>query len=132
MFQSIYILLLRLITGYYRVNYDDQNWRLIIQQLMKDHTNIHVINRAQIIDDVLNLARAGLLKYEIALEVTSYLKNENEYLPWAAALSGIEYIDEMLKGTASYGDFKVILTYNNQLTLNLICYKFCIILVGNI
>ena len=110
MFQSIYILLLRLITGYYRVNYDDQNWRLIIQQLMKDHTNIHVINRAQIIDDVLNLARAGLLKYEIALEVTSYLKNENEYLPWAAALSGIEYIDEMLKGTASYGDFKVILT----------------------
>jgi aminopeptidase N len=109
MFQNIYIGILLFTAGYYRVNYDDQNWRLIIQQLKKDHTKIHVINRAQIIDDVLNLARAGLLKYEMALEVTSYLKNEKDYLPWAAALSGIEYLDEMLKETTSYGDFKVIL-----------------------
>ena len=76
-----------------------------------------MINRAQIIDDVLNIARAGLLKYEVALEVTSYLKNEKDYLPWAAALSGIEYLDEMLKGTTSYGHFKVILSDVDQLTL---------------
>ena len=102
--------MLLFIAGYYRVNYDEQNWRLIIQQLREDHTKIHVINRAQIIDDVLNLARAGLLKYQLALEVTTYLNKEDEYVPWAAALSGLEYLDEMLKGTASYGDFKVILS----------------------
>jgi hypothetical protein len=49
---------------------------------------IHVINRAQIIDDAINLARSGLLSYEIALGVTSYLNKEVEYIPWAAALSG--------------------------------------------
>ena len=32
-------------TGYYRVNYDEQNWKLIIEQLNKDHLKIHVINR---------------------------------------------------------------------------------------
>lgn len=46
-------------TGYYRVNYDAENWNLIIQQLKDNHESIHVINRAQIIDDVLSLARAG-------------------------------------------------------------------------
>ena len=83
-----------------------------------------MINRAQIIDDVLNIARAGLLKYEIALEVTLYLKNEREYLPWAAALSGIEYIDEMLKGTTSYGDFKVILSDVDHYIVTFLCTIF--------
>lgn len=46
-------------TGYYRVNYDDDNWKLLILQLNTNHEAIHVINRAQIIDDALNLARAG-------------------------------------------------------------------------
>ena len=49
---------------------------------------IHVINRAQIIDDAINLARSGLLSYEIALGVTSYLNKEVEYIPWAAAPQG--------------------------------------------
>lgn len=45
--------------GFYRVNYDDNNWKLITQQLVTDHSVIHVINRAQILDDSFNLARAG-------------------------------------------------------------------------
>jgi len=45
------------ILGYYRVNYDKENWRLIQQQLMMDHTIIPPINRAQIIDDSMNLHR---------------------------------------------------------------------------
>ena len=61
---------------------------MIIKQLNEDHMKIHVINRAQIIDDAINLARSGLLSYEIALGVTSYLNKEVEYIPWAAALSG--------------------------------------------
>ena len=71
-----------------RVNYDEKNWKMIIKQLNDDHMKIHVINRAQIIDDAINLARSGLLSYEIALGVTSYLNKEVEYIPWAAALSG--------------------------------------------
>ena len=73
----------------------------------EDHTKIHVINRAQIIDDALNLARAGHLKYELALGVTSYLNYETEYIPWAAALTALRHLEEMLKRTAAYGNFKV-------------------------
>ena len=46
-------------TGYYRVNYDQANWDALIQQLNSNHDIINVINRAQIIDDALDLARAG-------------------------------------------------------------------------
>ena len=46
-------------TGYYRVNYDDHNWNLLILQLMNDHSAIATVNRAQIIDDAMNLAKAG-------------------------------------------------------------------------
>ena len=35
-------------TGYYKVNYDDQNWVMITSQLASDHTAIHTINRAQV------------------------------------------------------------------------------------
>ncbi|KAK7027940.1 hypothetical protein SK128_026275 [Halocaridina rubra] len=48
-------------TGYYRVNYDSKNWHLLIQQLKTDHEVIHTINRAQIIDDAMDLAKAGEL-----------------------------------------------------------------------
>merc|ERR1719153_1277968 len=93
-------------TGYYRVNYDQQNWALLVEQLLRNHTAIHVNNRAQIIDDAFNLARANLLDYETALSVTEYLHKEVDYVPWNSALSGLAYIDTMLKRTPAYGDFK--------------------------
>ena len=55
---------------------------------MEDHLAIHVINRAQIMDDALNLAKSDLLDYETALSVTGYLSKEVEYVPWASALTG--------------------------------------------
>jgi len=69
-------------TGFYRVNYDEQNWQLIINQLKSNASEIHIINRAQLMDDALNLARAGLLPYDVAFNVTNYLKDETEYLPY--------------------------------------------------
>jgi len=92
--------------GYYRVNYDQRNWQLLAQQLDLDHRAIHVINRAQILDDALNLAKSGLLEYRTALSLTNFLSREDEYVPWAAALSGLSHLNKMLKRTAAYGEFK--------------------------
>ena len=54
------------------------------------------------------MARAGLLDYQIALGVTSYLAKETEYIPWKAALNGIAYLKSMLNRSPVYGDFKVV------------------------
>ena len=90
----------------FRVNYDKKNWELIRQQLLKDHQAIHVINRAQILNDALNLAKSDNLDYETALGLTEYLSNEVEYIPWSAALTGLSYINKVMKRTPAYGDFK--------------------------
>ncbi|XP_023324912.1 aminopeptidase N [Eurytemora carolleeae] len=93
-------------TGYYRVNYDEKNWEMIAKKLETDFRSIHVINRAQILDDALEMAKVGRLSYSIALKLTGYLDKETEYIPWYSALSGLSHINKMLKRTAAYGDFK--------------------------
>ena len=93
-------------TGFYRVNYDAQNWKLISDFLTSDHTAIHRMNRAQILDDVFSLARAGLLDYTLALEQTKYLSKELDYIPWASAFSGFQYLQSMLKRSPGFGKFK--------------------------
>ncbi|XP_071548245.1 aminopeptidase N-like isoform X2 [Panulirus ornatus] len=88
--------------NFYRVNYDDHNWKLLIHQLMTDHQAIHLTNRAQLIDDALDLALAGKLPYKTALDVTEYLVNETNELPWAACFNNIELIESLLKDTPAY------------------------------
>lgn len=93
--------------GYFRVNYDLRNWQMINQQLKTNHVAISVINRAQILDDALNLAEAGMLDYDIALNLTQYLEQEDEYLPWDATLSSLSYMASMMSRSSGYGLFKV-------------------------
>ncbi|XP_071548247.1 aminopeptidase N-like isoform X2 [Panulirus ornatus] len=93
-------------TGYYRVNYDDHNWELLIHQLFTNHRVISTINRAQIIDDAMNLAKAGHLSYRAALHLCTYLPREAEYLPWEAALNNFDFLKTMFSRTSGYGAFK--------------------------
>lgn len=93
-------------SGFYRVNYDEQNWNLIAETLVADHNLVHIMNRAQLLDDSLNLARAGLLDYTLALAQTQYLSTEFDYIPWSSAFSGFSYLESMLKRSPGYGGFK--------------------------
>uniref|UniRef100_A0A182T1W9 Aminopeptidase N n=1 Tax=Anopheles maculatus TaxID=74869 RepID=A0A182T1W9_9DIPT len=95
-------------TGYYRVNYDERNWQLIVKHLQdkSKYKTIAASNRAQLIDDALNLARAGYVDYAVALNVTRYLVHETDYVPWKAAIAALNYIDSMLIRTRNYGAFK--------------------------
>ena len=105
--------------GYYRVNYQMENWKLLIKLLKSDHNVIPIVNRAQLIDDALELARAGRLSYDIALEVNSYLDSEVEYVPWASALDNLGYIEGMMRQTPAYGALKVNIIWISRLTLNI-------------
>ncbi|XP_070828039.1 aminopeptidase N-like [Chaetodon trifascialis] len=90
------------VAGYYRVNYDSGNWERLLIQLDLDHKVIPVINRAQLVDDAFNLARAQLVSTILALRTTSYLSVETEYMPWQSALDNLHYYDLMLDDTDVY------------------------------
>ncbi|KAH8232362.1 hypothetical protein KR032_004785 [Drosophila birchii] len=92
------------LSGPFRVNYDTQNWKLLIQTLnSQNFDSIHVINRAQLINDVWNLAWTGEQDYETVFELMEYLRRERELLPWRAALDGIQFIDRIVRRTAEGG-----------------------------
>ncbi|XP_063704739.1 membrane alanyl aminopeptidase-like [Culicoides brevitarsis] len=79
--------------GFYRINYEEHNWQAIAKALKSEnHGDIHVLNRAQIIDDLFNLARAGYLSYDFILNIVDYVIDEKEYLPWYAMLNGLSYL----------------------------------------
>ncbi|XP_067616976.1 aminopeptidase N [Eurosta solidaginis] len=97
-------------TGYYRVNYEEDNWKAITAYLMQPQQikNIGPANRAQLIDDVMNLARGAYLSYEMALNMTRYLKHELDHVPWKAAITAFNFIDSML---VNQGDYDLLKNY---------------------
>ncbi|XP_029161797.1 aminopeptidase N-like [Nylanderia fulva] len=79
--------------GYYRVNYNDENWRRISKYLCYvDYTKIHVLNRAQIIDDAFHFMIAGQLHSTIFFHLISYLHLEEDYIAWYPMFKALEYM----------------------------------------
>jgi aminopeptidase N len=89
------------------VNYDIENWNLIIKGLRENHNNIPPLNRAQLLDDALNLARVGKLPYSVALDLTMYLEHDKDYIPWTAALNALSFLARRLANNEGYDNFKV-------------------------
>lgn len=86
--------------GYYRVNYDMNNWNALISKLNSaTFTDIPVMNRAQLIDDSMTFASDGYLSLGSALKVLRYLEKEDDYMPWRAALPHLDKLELMLKGS---------------------------------
>ncbi|KAK3575959.1 hypothetical protein CHS0354_019277 [Potamilus streckersoni] len=95
--------------GYYRVTYDKENWKALLHQLQTNHTKIHLVNRAQIINDAWSLAKASQLDLDTALGTLDYLDLEQDYIPWSAASKEMSFLDVRLVRTAIYGKFQRIM-----------------------
>ena len=91
-------------TGYYRVNYDEDNWMELNSVLLSDRSSINRLNRAQIYDDSINLARAGQLDYEIALDLSRALEFERDYIALEAGLRALYYVNTMFRDTSDIAD----------------------------
>ncbi|XP_069722798.1 aminopeptidase N [Phaenicophaeus curvirostris] len=98
-----WLLLNQNVNGYFRVNYNQENWNQLLNQLSTSHQAIPVINRAQIIDDAFNLARAKYINVDLALSTTRFLSKETEYMPWAAALNNLQYFQLMFDRSEVFG-----------------------------
>lgn len=86
--------------GYYRVLYDQKNWRLLIAKLKsKNYQSFHAQNRAQLIDDAVHFAQNGLLSYDIVFDLLTYLENERDFIPWESAKKSLEFFERMLRGS---------------------------------
>ncbi|XP_059611770.1 aminopeptidase N-like [Phlebotomus argentipes] len=142
-----YVIVNRQQTGYYRVNYGDYDWKFIsdVLQNAQNLEDIHILNRAQLIDDSANLAKAGQTRYDAFFGIISYLKDEVDYIPWSAATANILNLEMMIRGIEEYPRFEYFIktltekvyptirltnytntdhisTLHTQVTANLVCF----------
>ncbi|XP_017045746.1 aminopeptidase N isoform X2 [Drosophila ficusphila] len=92
----------------FRVNYDLRNWQLLNATLSdpKKFKTIHRVNRAQLVDDVFNLAWSGIMDYPMALGILSYLSHEDEFVVWEATQPNFERINNVAKRNHNYRVYK--------------------------
>ncbi|NWX00910.1 AMPE aminopeptidase, partial [Caloenas nicobarica] len=83
--------------GFYRVNYDSESWARLSTLLVNNYKDFSAADRAGILDDAFSLARPGLVNYSVPLELTKYLINETDYLPWDRLISSVTYLASMLE-----------------------------------
>ena len=95
--------------GFYRVNYDINNWNLIIEVLNENHNEFSDTTRAQLLDDALNLAVEGSVNYESVFNMIGYLRNETNSLPWAAATKNLMILNDLLANTEAQEYFRVLM-----------------------
>nr|XP_022330971.1 endoplasmic reticulum aminopeptidase 1-like [Crassostrea virginica] len=93
-------------TGYYRVNYELATWQKIIQQLKTNHKVFSDGDRAGFISDAFEFSRSGLLDITVALEMTKYLADEEDFLPWSSAVNALTYIKQRIQYREEITSFK--------------------------
>jgi len=62
-------------TGYYRVEYDEENWLLLADQLIYDYTVFSVATRMKLVDDAFHLAWTHVIPMRIAFRMIRYLRS---------------------------------------------------------
>lgn len=112
-------------TGYYRINYDNSTWSILVDLLHKNHEVLPTENRAQIVDDLFNLADNGYMKnYTSVLEILKYFKNEDQYSPWNVFDVNVGRLFSRLQDRKSFENFKksvrkiLVHQFNNVTTQN--------------
>lgn len=103
--------------GYYRILYDQRNWRLLIAKLKsKNYQSFHAHNRAQLIDDAVHFAQNGLLSYDIVFDLLTYLEKERDFIPWESAKKSLKFFERMLRGSSVNRHFDGLI---HKITANL-------------
>ncbi|KAK1893768.1 Glutamyl aminopeptidase [Dissostichus eleginoides] len=75
-------------------------------KLLNNHLELDAADRTSYIDDVFALARANVIDYGNALNLTKYLKNETDYIVWERVSSSIAYVRGMLSDKPFYPKFQ--------------------------
>lgn len=91
--------------GYYRVNYEDEVWLEIIKELVVKPDKFEISDRAHLLNDVFSLADANQLSYDIALDMTTYLSQETDFVPWNVAATKLQALQGNLIFTDTYMDY---------------------------
>ncbi|XP_032687721.1 glutamyl aminopeptidase-like isoform X2 [Odontomachus brunneus] len=82
--------------GYYRVNYDSQNW-LLLAKYLQFANSIPILNRAQIVNDAFYFTIARKMGLHVFFDVIKFLNKETSYIVWHPMFNIFSYMSTFLK-----------------------------------
>ncbi|XP_073818649.1 aminopeptidase A-like [Musca autumnalis] len=91
--------------GYYRVNYEEDMWNEIIADLVATPSKFAIADRAHLLNDIFSLADASQIPYNIALDMTTYLEKESDFVPWYVAATKLQALQINLMHSEIYMDY---------------------------
>ncbi|GBN44912.1 Glutamyl aminopeptidase [Araneus ventricosus] len=86
-------------TGYYLVNYESHDWKLLTELLLTNHEALTPSDRSNLLFDSFMLAQAGHIGLDVFLSMSVYLKRESDLTPWQTASTCFGSMAELLKNT---------------------------------
>ncbi|XP_070557699.1 aminopeptidase N-like isoform X2 [Ptychodera flava] len=92
--------------GFYRVNYDDENWNRLAEQLKTDHDVIPAQTRTALMDDCFKISQAFYTDTVNCLRLSEYLDLETEYPTWELMIDNLPFLYRALMRTAEFGQFE--------------------------
>ncbi|NXL36569.1 AMPN Aminopeptidase, partial [Glaucidium brasilianum] len=101
---SSWLLLNLNVSGYFRVNYNQENWDQLLGQLATNHQVWGPVGWAPWeLTPPFTPRRAGYVSVTLALNTTRFLNQETAYMPWEAALNNLQYFQLMFDRSEVFG-----------------------------
>ncbi|CAG7734606.1 unnamed protein product, partial [Allacma fusca] len=76
--------------GYYRVLYDADLLKLIQYEIQKRDSKISGLSKSQLIDDYFSFAKLGHVPITTALDMTTFLQNETDFVVWFSLFNNLQ------------------------------------------
>ncbi|XP_032679918.1 thyrotropin-releasing hormone-degrading ectoenzyme-like [Odontomachus brunneus] len=110
--------------GYYRVNYDNDNWLKIANYLNHNlYWKISPVTRARIIDDAYHFVIEKRMKATTYFALITYLKRETHFIVWHAVMNTLTYMSPFFKFRESNNFTDLMLFNMNNVLMNIDCTK---------
>ncbi|XP_044317726.1 glutamyl aminopeptidase isoform X2 [Drosophila rhopaloa] len=91
--------------GYYRVNYAAEQWTALTTAIKASRETFSTADRAHLLNDANTLAAAGQLSYAVALDLSTYLETEQDYVPWSVGTASLSTLRNRVYYTDLYSNF---------------------------
>ncbi|XP_032235059.1 glutamyl aminopeptidase isoform X2 [Nematostella vectensis] len=101
--------------GFYLVNYEDDNWDALADQLRTNHTVLGVADRAGLLFNAFKLAMGSQLNYTKAFAITEFLRKEDSYMCWGVVGTAAKYLKMVLpQSSKAYVYLKKYLVHQGE------------------
>ncbi|XP_037026046.1 aminopeptidase N-like [Bradysia coprophila] len=97
-----YLVMNKRASGYYRVIYDERNYRLISDAIIKNHSLFPSTNIAQLLIDAKNFIDHDLLPYPPLLDLLRVMEFDVSHVSWSAAFGAFSALNQNFRGHRSF------------------------------